>query len=98
MSSEMQLPFADTFRDILALITAYIHTDDTDDTDAHGTANDLLRDVIGADPEHSAIVFLGITGALVHQLAEAQGFTDQEAWRHQATAYGAGLTHKENNQ
>lgn len=94
MSATTPRPYAATFRDVLACITAYLHTADIDsppDDPVHG----LMDDVILANPEHAVPVFVGLISALITELAAETGTTRELIWQDLAARYALGLDDKE---
>lgn len=72
--------------DVISLVTAYVAiADDEDDVPADDPARMLFSEVC-AEPEYGVPYLLGIIGALLTQLAEAEGTTPQERWRQLAVA------------
>lgn len=94
MSATTPRPYAATFRDVLACITAYLHTADID-SPPEDPVHALINDVIKADPEHAVPVFVGLIGALVNELAAASGSTRELVWQDLAARYALGLDDKE---
>ncbi|MEU2076866.1 hypothetical protein [Streptomyces sp. NPDC013489] len=77
--------YPETFRATSAYLTAYIDIDDTPVSEQ--ITENALADLCERDSTEVVVVLTAIAGALVEQLAIAQGRTAQEVWAEHAIAY-----------
>ncbi|RSS50061.1 hypothetical protein [Streptomyces sp. WAC01280] len=82
-----ELTYPETFKAATAYLTTYIALDDEPTDEDEELANSLFEVLTDRPRVDVAMVFSAMLGALVAELAEAQGEEPRETWARHATAY-----------